>query len=116
MRKKAPFSDEDLKNNLITGFTSGYYMYFRKIYNDLNLNRIESPSIQYKAANFYFIREYCYGSMFRYNKKTENLIFPMVECLIIIKISNQKLIVCLTIMSRAYLRIQIFIAMILKHF
>lgn len=69
--KKAPFSDEDLKNNLITGFTSGYYMYFRKIYNDLNLNRIESPSIQYKAANFYFIREYCYGSMFRYNKNGE---------------------------------------------
>ena len=69
--KEAHFSDEDLKNNLITGFTSGYYMYFRKIFNDLNLNRIKSPSIQYKVANFYFIREYCYGSMFRYNKNGE---------------------------------------------
>ena len=69
-RKKA-FSDIDLKNNLITGFISGYYMYFRKIYNDLNLNRVKCPSIQYKAANFYFIREYCYGSMFRYNSKGE---------------------------------------------
>lgn len=66
-----PFSDIDLKNNLITGFTSGYYMYFRKVYNDLNLGRIDIPSLQYKAANFYFMREYCYGSMFRYNAKGE---------------------------------------------
>lgn len=65
------FTFGDLKNNLITGFANGYYMYFRKVYNDLNLKLIESPSIQYKVANFYFIREYCYGSMFRYNKKGE---------------------------------------------
>lgn len=69
--KKKPFSDEDLKNNLITGFTSGYYMYFRDVYNDIHLNRIKSPSIQYTTANFCFIREYCYGSMFRYNTKGE---------------------------------------------
>ena len=25
----------------------------------------------YRIANFYFIREYCYGSMFRYNRKGE---------------------------------------------
>ena len=68
---KKPFSDEDMKNNLITGFSSGYYMYFRDVYNDINLGRIQSPSDQYKAANFYFIREYCYGSMFRYNAKGE---------------------------------------------
>ena len=68
---KAPFSDEDLKENLITGFTSGYYMYFRKVFNDINLGRITYVSNQYKAANFYFIREYCYGSMFRYNSKGE---------------------------------------------
>ena len=69
--EKKPFSAEDLKNNLITGFTSGYYMYFRNIYNDINLNRIKNPSLQYKIANFCFIREYCYGSMFRYNSKGE---------------------------------------------
>ncbi len=69
--QKKPFSDIDLKNNLLTGFASGYYMYFRDVYNDLNLNRISSPSLQYKVANFYFIREYCYGSMFRYNSKGE---------------------------------------------
>ncbi len=69
--EKKPFSTEDLCENLITGFTSGYYMYFRKIFNDLSLGRITDQSAQYKAANFYFIREYCYGSMFRYNAKGE---------------------------------------------
>lgn len=65
--RKMPFSGEDLKNNLITGYTGGLYTYFRKVFNDINLGRIKSPSVQYKAANFYFIREYCYGAMFRYN-------------------------------------------------
>ena len=69
--QKAPFSEEDLKNNLLTGFTSGYYMYFRDVFNNIQLKRIEIPSKQYKAANFCFIREYCYGSMFRYNAKGE---------------------------------------------
>lgn len=69
--ERKSFSAEDLKNNLITGFASGYYMYFRKVYNDINLERIKTPSLQYKIANFCFIREYCYGSMFRYNRKGE---------------------------------------------
>lgn len=69
--QKAPFSDEDLKSNLLTGFMSGYYMYFRAVFNDLHLGRIDVPSAQYRAANFCFIREYCYGSMFRYNSKGE---------------------------------------------
>ncbi|MCL2663743.1 MAG: DNA adenine methylase [Oscillospiraceae bacterium] len=68
---KTPFNNDDLKENLITGFTSGYYMYFRKVFNDLNLKKAEAPGIAYKVANFYFIREYCYGSMFRYNSKGE---------------------------------------------
>ena len=69
--QKAPFSDEDLKSNLLTGFTSGYYMYFRDVFNDIQLKRIKIPSDQYRAANFCFIREYCYGSMFRYNSNGE---------------------------------------------
>ncbi len=68
---KKPFNTEDLCENLITGFASGYYMYFRKIFNDINLGRIQGLSAAYEAANFYFIREYCYGSMFRYNAKGE---------------------------------------------
>jgi DNA adenine methylase len=68
--EKSPFTNEDLKNNLITGFSSGYYMYFRNIYNDINLKR-KNFSIPYEVANFYYIREYCYGSMFRYNAQGE---------------------------------------------
>lgn len=68
---KKPFSNKDLIENLVTGFASGYYMYFRKVFNDINLNRIDAPSLQYRIANFYFVREYCYGSMFRYNRNGE---------------------------------------------
>lgn len=68
--EKKPFSDEDLKDNLITGFTSGYYMYFRNIYNKILLKKIKVCE-SYEVANFYYIREYCYGSMFRYNKNGE---------------------------------------------
>lgn len=68
---KKPFSESDLCENLLTGFASGYYMYFRKIFNDISLERLTDVSIPYRAANFYFIREYCYGSMFRYNAKGE---------------------------------------------
>ncbi len=67
---KRPFSPEDLSENLVTGFASGYYMYFRQVYNDWNMgrNRLSVPA---QCANFFFIREYCYGSMFRYNAKGE---------------------------------------------
>lgn len=64
------FVNNYFKDNIITSFTNGYYMYFRDIFNKLNSNQLDS-SIQYKLANFYFIREYCYGSMFRYNSKGE---------------------------------------------
>lgn len=68
--EKKPFSSEDMKENLKTGFSSGFYMYFRGIYNELALKTL-TKSNAYKIANFYFIREYCYGSMFRYNSKGE---------------------------------------------
>lgn len=69
--EKAPFSGEDLKENLITGFTSGMYMYFRDIHNDILLHRQKNISREFNTANFYFVREYCYGSMFRYNNRGE---------------------------------------------
>ena len=68
--KKRPFSREDLEENLVTGFTSGYYMYFRQVLNDLSLGR-KALSSGETMANFYFIRSYCYGAMFRYNARGE---------------------------------------------
>ena len=67
---KRPFSPEDLSENLVTGFASGFYMYFRKVNNDWSLGRIDLPKAE-KCANFFFIREFCYGSMFRYNARGE---------------------------------------------
>lgn len=69
--KLRPFSRDDLLENLITGFASGYYVYFRSVYNDLTLGRLPGQSQSYRSAIFYFVREYCYGSMFRYNAEGE---------------------------------------------
>ncbi len=70
-KKNGPMGERERVDNFITGFTSGYYMYFRDVYNDICLNRGSSMGAAYSAANFYFVREYCYGSMFRYNRAGE---------------------------------------------
>lgn len=70
-QERAPFSDEDLRENLITGFASGVYMYFRSVYNDIHLGRVRDAGREFVSTNFYFVREYCYGSMFRYNSRGE---------------------------------------------
>lgn len=59
-------SQSDLICNITTGFMSGYYMCIRSVFN--SFNRCQAPSCEYKTALFYFVREFCYGSMFRYNK------------------------------------------------
>lgn len=69
--REKPFPPDDLEENLITGLTGGYYMYFRDVFNDIALGRAPRYSLPYQTANFYFIREYCYGSMFRYNASGE---------------------------------------------
>ena len=56
-----------VKNHAKTPF---YYLYFRDVYNDWQLDRKPLTQGQ-RAANFFFIRENCYGSMFRYNRKGE---------------------------------------------
>ncbi len=68
---ETPLSGKDMKENLVTGLLSGYYIYFRNVYNDLALGRVAAQSEAYRAANFYFIREFCYGAMFRYNRRGE---------------------------------------------
>ena len=60
---------EDLQDNIMTGFTSGFYMYVRREHN--NVEKMVNPNLEYRTALFYFVREYCYGSMFRYNSKGE---------------------------------------------
>lgn len=64
-------TDTDLQENFITGFTSGYYMYLRNTLNRIERNSDIFIATEYKIAVFYFVREFCYGSMFRYNKAGE---------------------------------------------
>jgi len=64
-KKRGTLPSGDLHKNIETAFRSGFYMHFRDI---MNFNgskyKIDLPK---KIANYYFIREFCYGSMFRFN-------------------------------------------------
>jgi len=55
----------DLYKNIETAFRSGFYMHFRDVMN-FNGNKYKI-SLAKKIANYYFIREFCYASMFRFN-------------------------------------------------
>ena len=64
-KERGDLSDEDLHKNIETAFRSGFYMHFRDV---MNMNGSKyKMSLAKKIANYYFIREYCYGSMFRFN-------------------------------------------------
>lgn len=65
-------SEVDLFENIKTGFMAGIYMYYRYVHNWFNLNQEHNENLlPTRAAVFYFVREMCYGSMFRYNSKGE---------------------------------------------
>lgn len=68
---RQPFSEPDLRENLMTGFMSGAYLYFRDVHNGIRAGALPGVTPAQAAASFYFIREYCYGSMFRYNRRGE---------------------------------------------
>lgn len=65
-QKKRMMSLEDIDDNIETALKSSFYMYFRNLLNGwlkYALNEIE------KSAVYYFIRNYAYSSMFRYNTR-----------------------------------------------
>lgn len=63
--EKGDLSQSDLILNLEGAFKNAFYMHFRYLYNHIEELKIEVP---FATAIYYFIREYCYSSMFRYNK------------------------------------------------
>lgn len=67
---KNNFSNEDIKKNIETAFRSGFYTHFREIMNKSKKGKIDIPE-ERRIANYYFIREFCYGGMFRFNKNGE---------------------------------------------
>jgi DNA adenine methylase len=62
--KKKLLPDDDILDNMETALKSAFYMHFRYIYNHINKFEIGE---QTKSAIFFFIRNFAYGGMFRYN-------------------------------------------------
>ncbi len=60
------FSEKYIKEHIETAFRSGFYTHFRDIMN-LSDKEYKEISEEKRIANYYFIREFCYGSMFRFN-------------------------------------------------
>lgn len=58
----------DIMSNIECAFKSAYYMYFRYLYNNKKKLKL---SDEFYCAVFYFVRDYCYASMFRYNANGE---------------------------------------------
>jgi len=64
-KKRGKIGEGDLYKNIETAFRSGFYMHFRDVMN-FNGSRYKTSLVK-KIANYYFIREFCYASMFRFN-------------------------------------------------
>lgn len=64
-KERGSIGNADLHKNIETAFRSGFYMHFRDVMN-FNGNRYKT-SLAKEIANYYFIREFCYASMFRFN-------------------------------------------------
>lgn len=58
--KKGNLPEEDIYDNFECALKGSFYMFIRKLYNSFD-----------NSEYFYFIREYCYSSMFRYNSNGE---------------------------------------------
>lgn len=67
-KEKGILGENDVKANIETAFRSAAYAYLRALYNDKELlNSVPQLDI----AVFYFIRNFAYSGMFRYNKNNE---------------------------------------------
>lgn len=66
--KEKELSIEEIKDNFECSIKSAYYMYFRELYNNPEKYELSKPRT---VAIFLFIREYCYSSMFRFNRNGE---------------------------------------------
>lgn len=67
-KSKKELPRTDIVINIETAFKSAYYMYFRYLYNNKKKLKL---SDEFYCAVFYFVRDYCYASMFRYNANGE---------------------------------------------
>ena len=66
--RKGKLSEKDILDNIESSIKSAFYMHFRHLYNKSQSYKINAS---FATAIFYFVREFCYASMFRYNKHGE---------------------------------------------
>ncbi|MDR1984148.1 MAG: DNA adenine methylase [Prevotellaceae bacterium] len=67
-KEKGLLPDEDINSNILTAIKSSFYMYFRELYNKHEKYNIKSAIY---SAIYFFIRNYTYSGMFRYNADGE---------------------------------------------
>lgn len=63
--RKLSFPAKDVRDNIECALKSGIYTYMRNVYNKKVL-----PDYK-QAAYYYFLRDYCFSAMFRYNPRGE---------------------------------------------
>lgn len=62
------FTISEHQEHFETGIKGGAYLFFRTILNQTYQNQIKLSAAK-TVANWYFVREFCYGAMFRFNAK-----------------------------------------------
>lgn len=67
--QRGDLNNGDLLKNIEVSFKSAFYMHFRYLYN-IKEELVQNGEISegYASALFVFIRQYCYSSMFRFNR------------------------------------------------
>lgn len=65
-KEKGSLCEEDVLLNIECAFKAAFYMHFRYLYNNADALKISKG---FKTAIYFYIREFCYSSMFRYNAK-----------------------------------------------
>ncbi|MCB2312326.1 DNA adenine methylase [Clostridium tagluense] len=66
--KDGDLPEADYKSNFEAGIRASIYTYYRYLYNHISDYNIDE---ELNIALFYYIREFCYSSMFRYNNSGE---------------------------------------------
>ncbi len=64
------FTFSELEEHIETGVKSGLYLYLRNVMNQQSLGTLTLSQAK-ATANWYFVREFCYASMFRFNRNGE---------------------------------------------
>ena len=70
IKEDRSFNNDELKDHIETGIKSGLYLFLRELTNLQFAGKLKMSN-EKAAANWYFVREFCYASMFRYNSKGE---------------------------------------------